>query len=80
MTSFALEKIMQISISNSSQGLTPLGGTENSRTADNRHKKVIKLPLTEMEKTATSKHFPGTTLLFSPIIQKQKSREMPPRN
>ena len=33
-----------------------------------------------MEKTATSNHFSGTTLLFLHIVQKQKSREMPPRN
>ena len=48
---------------------------EHFRTSD-RYKKFIKFPSNEMEKTATSdnyisNHFPDTTLLCSPIFQKQ---------
>ena len=73
MTSFVPEKIcMQISwlcISNSSQGLTPLGGMRCSRNG----------------KTATSddyifNHFQDTTLLCSLTFHKQESREMPYTN
>ena len=48
-------------------------------------KKLIKLPLTKKEKTATSdnyisNHFPDTTLLCLLIVQKHESREMPQTN
>ena len=48
-------------------------------------KKLIKLPLNEMEKTATSdnyivNNFPDTSLLCLLIFQKKKSREMPHTN
>ena len=48
-------------------------------------KRLIKLPSTEMGKTATSdryisNHFTDTTLLFSHIIHKQESGEIPERN
>ena len=72
-------------ISNSSQGLTPLGGMRCSMNIPGHPiiavKKLIKLPSNEMEKTATSddyisNHFQDTTLLCSLIFQKQESREM----
>ena len=48
-------------------------------------KKLIKLPLNEMENTATSdnhivNNFPDTSLLCLLIFQKKKSREMPHTN
>ena len=73
----------------SSQALTPLGGMKCSLNIPEHPiiatKKLIKLPLTEMEKTATSdnyisNHFLDTTLLCSLIAQKQESREMPQTN
>ena len=48
-------------------------------------KQLIKLFLTELEKTATSNnyisnHIPDTTLLCLHIVPKQESSEMPQRN
>ena len=90
MASFVSEKIfMQISwlcISNSSQGLTPLGGMRCSlNIPGNRYRKVNKAALEWNGKTATSddyifNHFQDTTLLCSLTFHKQESREMPYTN
>ena len=76
-----------ICISNSCQGLTPLGGMRKNIPGHPiiATEKLIKFPSNEMEKAATSddyisNHFQDKILLCSLIFQKQESREMPHTN